>query len=110
LRAEFKTDLEEHLPQAVEEALYRIALEALNNALKHAQAQQIKVRLHQQEPQSRIVTLEITDDGVGFDLATVHQRGGVGLSTMEERAEAIGAKLKIESKAGSGSKVTVVWG
>jgi len=109
VRTEFRTDVEERLPLDVEEGLYRIAVEALNNALKHAQAQNIKVHLHQREPPGGTVTLEITDDGIGFDPATACQRGGLGLSAMEERAEAIGAMLRIESEIGSGTEMSVVW-
>jgi signal transduction histidine kinase len=112
LKTEFKTNLEERLPLDVEEGLYRIAQEALNNALKHAQARYIRVHLRQDErmrPESVRVTLEIADDGIGFDPATACQRGGLGLSAMEERAEAIGAMLRIESEVGSGTKVVVTW-
>jgi signal transduction histidine kinase len=112
LRTEFKTDVEEHLPLDVEEGLYRIVLEALNNALKHAQARNIKVHLRQDE-RTRLepvrVTLEIADDGIGFDPATACHQGGLGLPAMEERAEAIGAMLRIESEVGSGTKVVVTW-
>jgi signal transduction histidine kinase/ligand-binding sensor domain-containing protein len=104
LRTDFKTDMEKRLPLDVEEALYRIALEALNNALKHAQAENVAVHLRQDE---QAITLEIADDGIGFDLATARERGGMGLSAMEERAAALGAKLEIESRIGSGTKVAV---
>jgi GAF domain-containing protein/anti-sigma regulatory factor (Ser/Thr protein kinase) len=108
VRTEFKTDVEERLPLDVEEGLYRIALEALNNALKHAQAQNIKVYLRQQEPPRGAVTLEVADDGIGFDLATARQRGGLGLSAMEERASELGATFAIESETGNGCRVVVV--
>jgi signal transduction histidine kinase len=113
LRTEFKTNLEERLPPDVEEGLYRIALEALNNALKHAQARDIKIHLRQDEPrrtESTGLTLEIADDGVGFDLATARERGGLGLLAMEERTAELGAKLEIESGGGVGTTVMVVWG
>ena len=54
------------------------------------------------------VTLEIADDGIGFDLARARQGGGMGLRGMEERATAIGASLAIESTAGKGTTVRVV--
>jgi signal transduction histidine kinase len=112
LRTEFKTNLEERLPPDVEEGLYRIALEALNNALKHAQARTIKVHLRQDErtqTEPVRVTLEIADDGIGFDLATAPERGGMGLSAMEERAAELGATLAIESGTGNGCRVVFVW-
>jgi len=112
LKTEFKTNLEERLPADVEEGLYRITLEALNNALKHAQARSIKVHLRQDErtrTEPARVTLEIADDGIGFDLATAPERGGMGLSAMEERAAELGATLAIESGTGNGCRVVVVW-
>jgi signal transduction histidine kinase len=109
LRTEFRTDLEARLPLDVEEGLYRIALEALNNALKHARAQNINVYLRQQDPPQGTVALTITDDGAGFDPATARQQGGLGLLAMKERAEAIGAALNIGSETGNGTKVSVVW-
>jgi signal transduction histidine kinase len=112
LRTEFKTNLEERLPPDVEEGLYRIALEALNNALKHAQARNIKVHLRQDEPgrtEPARVTLEIADDGIGFDLATARERGGLGLSAMEERAAELGGRLTVESTPGSGTRIMAVW-
>ncbi len=112
LRTEFKTNLEQRLPPDVEEGLYRIVLEALNNTLKHALARNIRIHLCQDEPErakpSR-VTLEIADDGAGFDLAMASERGGLGLSAMEERAAELGAKLEIESTRGVGTSVMVVW-
>jgi signal transduction histidine kinase len=110
LRTEFKTNLEEQLPPDVEERLYRIALEALNNALKHAQARDIKVLLYQDEPERTEparVTLEIADNGVGFDLATTRERGGMGLSAMEERAAELGGRFTVESELGKGTSVRV---
>ncbi len=112
LRTEFKTDLKERLPPDVEEGLYRIAQEVLNNVLKHAQAHYIQVHLRQDErkwPDPVRVTLEIADDGIGLDPATAGQRGGLGLPAMEERAEAIGATLRIESELDGGTRVVVTW-
>jgi signal transduction histidine kinase len=109
LKTAFTTDLEARLPLDVEEGLYRIALEALNNTLKHAQAQKILVHLHQPTPPAGAVTLEVVDDGVGFDPARAHERGGLGLQAMQERAAALGGHLTIWSKSGSGTRITVVW-
>jgi signal transduction histidine kinase len=109
LRTEFKTDLEERLPLDVEEGLYRIALEALNNALRHAGAQNIKVHLRQEGPPGGAATLEVTDDGMGFDPATVHERGGLGLAAMDERAAALGGQLTVWSEPGSGTQIRAVW-
>jgi signal transduction histidine kinase len=105
LRTEFQTNLEERLPPDVEEGLYRIAQEALNNALKHAQAGSIGVHLRQEGP---TLTLEIADDGIGFDPAAASERGGVGLPAMQERAVELGVRLTVDSAPGSGTRITAV--
>jgi signal transduction histidine kinase len=92
------------LPLDIEDTLYRIAQEALNNALKHAHARNIMVRLSQDEGS---VTLEIRDDGIGFDPVIAGEGGGVGLSMMQERAEELGAQLTVDSGRGAGTRVLV---
>jgi len=92
------------LSPELEEGLYRVAQEALNNVLKHARASQVTVSLHQHQDS---VYLEIADDGVGFDLATARDRGGFGLRCMEERTAELGGKLQVKSSLGEGTKVKV---
>jgi signal transduction histidine kinase len=94
------------LPPDVHVALYRIAQEALNNVVRHARASQAMVRLRRFPPAS--VELHISDDGRGFDPASVPP-DHLGLDIMRERAEAIGATLKIDSQPGHGTQITVVW-
>jgi signal transduction histidine kinase/ligand-binding sensor domain-containing protein len=106
LETEFRFDGELSLDSEVEEALFRIAQEALNNVLKHAQARRVTVSLSQEE---QSVTLEIADDGTGCDPSRARRSGGMGLRGMEERAAEIGARLEIGSAAGSGTQVRVVW-
>jgi signal transduction histidine kinase/ligand-binding sensor domain-containing protein len=106
LETEFHLAGELSLDSQVEEALFRIAQEALNNVLKHAQARRVAVSL---SPTGQSVTLEIADNGIGSDPTTTGRRGGLGLRGMEERAAEIGARLEIESAAGSGTLVRVVW-
>jgi signal transduction histidine kinase len=106
LKTEFRVEGEDRLPPDVEEGLYRIAMEALNNTLKHAHARSITVSLHL-EPVAAV--LEIADDGVGFDPAKAGERGGMGLRGMVERAEELGGRLTVESKPGSGTLITVEW-
>ena len=105
------------LPDDVQIALYRIAQEALNNVVKHAQASQVDVGLSCTSPpqaegrpagQGRHVELCVRDDGLGFDPGTVSQ-DHLGLGIMHERAESIHARLEIESEPGGGTQVTVVW-
>jgi signal transduction histidine kinase/ligand-binding sensor domain-containing protein len=92
-------------PPAVQIALYRIAQEALNNVAKHAEASRVTVRL---ECQPGLVTLSITDDGQGFNIASI-PADRLGLEIMRERAAAIDAQLKIESQPGDGTQVRVLW-
>jgi signal transduction histidine kinase len=92
------------LSPEVEEGLYRIAQEALNNALKHAMASSVSVHLRGNQ---RIVVLEIADDGTGFDPDRVRERGGFGLRSMEERVARLGGKLTVQSKPGAGTTVRV---
>jgi signal transduction histidine kinase/ligand-binding sensor domain-containing protein len=106
LETEFNVAGQIRLRSEVEEALFRIAQEALNNMLKHAQAHHVAVSLGQDE---HSVTLEIADDGTGFDPTRALRSGGLGLRGMEERAAEIGARLEIESAAGSGTTVRVIW-
>jgi signal transduction histidine kinase len=95
------------LPTSVEEALYRIAQEALNNALKHAAATSTTVRV---SAQGGRIELEVIDNGGGFDLEAVGGKGGMGLVGMRERAEKVGGTLTILSRPGEGTRVKVAVG
>jgi len=99
---------EVELPAAVEETLYRIAQEALNNALKHGQPSSVTVTLRIEGPLAdRRVEIEIVDDGSGFDAGAVDGAGGMGLVSMRERAEKVGGTLTIRSAPGKGTTVRV---
>jgi PAS domain S-box-containing protein len=90
-----------------ETALFRIAQEALNNVVKHAQVTQATVTLEASEERVRMI---IADDGVGFDpasLETTNETPHWGLLTMRERAQAIGARWCVESSPGQGTRVVV---
>lgn len=90
-------------PEA-KEALYRVAQEALNNIVKHAQARKVHLRLQQQEGR---VELEIRDDGVGFDSLREYP-GHLGLVSMRERIERLGGSFWLESATGAGTTVRAV--
>jgi signal transduction histidine kinase len=100
----FQTHLDGRLAPDVEEGLYRIAQEALNNTLRHADASRVGIRLWQN---GRTVTLEIQDDGVGFEPGQDGQRGGFGLRGMAERAARLGGELKVDSRPGQGTRIAV---
>jgi signal transduction histidine kinase len=104
LETQLNVEGEGRLPPDVEEGLYRIAVEALNNALKHAQARRVTISLRL-EPQAAV--LQVADDGVGFDLAAAQESGGLGLRGMEERAERMGGVLTVKSEPGMGTTVHV---
>jgi signal transduction histidine kinase len=89
-------------PKAWEGDLFCIITEALNNSLKYAQAHQIDITLCGNVTN---FTLDIRDDGAGFDQAQ-GSNGGMGLKTMAERAERLGGKLIVESQPGSGTHLT----
>jgi signal transduction histidine kinase len=104
LKTTLKYDLAGRLPAAIEEGLYRIAQEALNNVLKHAHARTITVSLSQGD---KLVTMEIADDGIGFEPERVKGQGGMGLHAMQERAAAFGGHLAVISKPGEGARVVM---
>ncbi|MEJ2735559.1 MAG: PAS domain-containing protein [Anaerolineae bacterium] len=104
LQTEIRVEGERRLPLAVEEELFRIAIEALNNVIKHANAQQVIVDLSFEEGDT---WLEITDDGVGFDPIAVRGCGGRGLLGIEERAHRIQGSLAIDSTPGHGTTLRV---
>jgi len=104
LQTEMHVDGEQQLPPSTEEELYRIALEVLNNVVKHAKAQRVLVHVRFD---GQRVLLEISDDGTGYDPAKVQESGGIGLRGMKERAQRINGKLEIVTALGKGTTVRV---
>lgn len=104
LQARLVADHVGALPAPVEQALYRIAQEALNNALKHARAGQITLELRREAGR---LALEIADDGAGFDPAAAHETGGVGLRGIAERVAGVGGAFALESAPGEGTRLRV---
>lgn len=104
LQTEIRVDGGRRLPLSVEEDLYRIALEALNNVVKHAQAQHVTLYLRFDDQH---VCLEISDDGMGYDASKARESGGMGLRGMEERAQRINGRLEIISAPGKGTTLKV---
>jgi len=81
-------------------AVYRVAQEAIGNALRHSGAGHVTVNLYRRQ---RSAVLEVIDDGSGFDPSAPH--AGLGLTSMRERARSVGGKLTITSARGTGTKV-----
>lgn len=88
------------LSEREREAVVRIASEAVTNAARHSGADTLRIYLERLDAGVR---LGIIDDGVGFD--ETQPRAGYGLITMKDRAEALGGKLRIESRRGAGTRV-----
>jgi signal transduction histidine kinase len=100
-------DTQPRLASRVETALFRITQEALANVARHAQADEVILRLDKRGDR---ICLEIEDDGVGFapeGLAPSQQERSWGLINMRERAEAVGGSFTIESSLGEGTKISV---
>jgi signal transduction histidine kinase/ligand-binding sensor domain-containing protein len=92
-----------HLTHEVQGSLFRIAQEAVANALKHGDPRRVEVRLRYQE---RAVELTVSDDGPGFDAREEPGAGHFGLVGMRERAAKVGAILVVDSRPGEGTRVT----
>lgn len=102
LEAAFKWRVKALLDSKVEEALYGIAQEALNNVVKHSRAHNVTVHLVQS---GQTLIMKIEDDGVGFDPGQT--QGGLGLKTMQERAVSLNSALQIHTSPGSGTTIII---
>ena len=91
----------EHLPPAVARAAFFVCVEAVTNALKHAEARRIDVELEGDDDELRFT---VADDGAGFDVA--HARDGFGLTAAADRLAALGGRLEVRSSPGTGTLVT----
>jgi signal transduction histidine kinase len=102
-RVEFTSCQMRALPAAQEEAVLRVAQEALHNALRHASATAVTVRL---EGRGRGAVLKVTDDGCGFDPSVVRSAGRhLGLVSMRDRASGAGGSLTVQSEPGKGTVI-----
>jgi signal transduction histidine kinase len=93
----------DNLPAEVEHSFYRIAQEALENVVRHANAQVLRVKLKKKDQK---LTLTIADDGKGFEPRVISEEQ-LGLRGMRERAELIGARLYVESQPSQGTTLTL---
>ena len=102
--------IEDELGMGKQGVVFAIVEEAVNNARKYAQAENIWVRLR--TIQDDIAVLEIQDDGLGFDIdaidASYEKRGSLGLVNMRERTELINGIFSIDSEVGEGSRIQVI--
>lgn len=109
VRAGIKTDLiiarDFHVEPELEEVLYQVVQESLNNALKHARATEVTVEITRES--NGCVFLWVRDNGRGFDWETAVSAGGLGLTSMRERVEAIGGTISYSSHPGEGTAIAV---
>jgi signal transduction histidine kinase len=90
------------LPRDVEDALYHIALEALNNIVKHAESKAATIQFTGTDES---ITMEISDEGKGFDIDLLQR--GLGLRNMRERGQMLDSEVIVQSNPGEGTRVTV---
>lgn len=91
-----------NIPESLELELYSIISEALNNSLRHSGARSIWVRIRSAV---HMISVEVEDNGKGFELGSINQ-GGMGLTSMNERARKLGGNLTVYSKEGKGTRIS----
>lgn len=104
LQTRIQVDDVSDLPVDVEQLLYRVTQEALNNVVKHARAGAVTVQISTVDDD---VELQVIDDGIGFDVDSVRNMGGMGLSGIRERVQGANGVVKIDSTPGAGTTITV---
>ncbi len=95
----------DRLPALVEEGLFYMAYEALNNSLKHAAATKTTVSLRAIDG---VVELQVVDNGKGFDIQSASEAGGMGLTNLKDRAQKLKAQLEITSTPEKGTSIKIV--
>jgi signal transduction histidine kinase len=98
------TDLPERILSDASLCFYRIAQEALHNIGKHAKASSIALIL---SGSPDAITLQIRDNGVGFEPSKPETHTGVGLRSMQERASSLGGEFSLKTEPGKGTEITV---
>ena len=93
------------MPQDISLCLFRVAQEALHNAVKYSGTNQFNVQLLGMED---CVQLVVSDAGVGFDVEAAKRNRGLGLVSMQERVHLVHGTLSVESQAGKGTKILAV--
>ena len=104
LHVDLQLECDQVLPLDVQDELFRVILEGLNNVVKHARARHVKIQMVGQDGCCRLV---LEDDGCGFDVSTASRYGGYGLKTIRERLQQIGGTLTVRSEPGAGSTLEI---
>ena len=101
-------DIDSSVPRDAQVIVYRIVQQALTNAARHSDANEVSLRVTRERDRIRFV---VEDDGQGFDMSQVvavgPAHGGLGLATMQERASMVGGSLEVWSAPGKGTRVTL---
>jgi len=92
------------LDPVIETAIYRVVQESLHNVAKHAKAQNVEIHL---ERKGEMLKLKIEDDGVGIRAVANPARPTFGLAGMQERVSTLGGQMKVSSRPGEGTKITI---
>jgi signal transduction histidine kinase len=95
-------DVPGYLPKDISLCLFRIAQEALHNAVKYSGVREFKVELYRVADELHLV---VADKGEGFDVQEARRKGGLGLLSMQERIHLVHGKLNVESAPGLGTRV-----
>lgn len=105
-RLSFSSEMQEghERSEAIDKALYRASQEMLNNALRHAQAEQIELALIEEKHD---ILLEVRDDGKGFYQENGRPSRGSGVQSLKERMEALGGSCEVRSEPGKGTWIRV---
>lgn len=104
LSLELPPNLEKLAPD-VEQCIFRVAQESLENIVRHAEARHISIQLKREDPR---LVLTISDDGQGFDPAQVDAQKHFGLKGLHERVEMFSGELQIHSQAGKGTTIRLI--
>jgi len=94
------------IPQTTSVTIYRIIQELLNNTIKHANAKNVLVQLHQSR-QEKLLAITVEDDGDGFDTNLLKHAGGMGWLNIQNRVEFLKGKIDLQSAPGKGTSVMI---
>jgi two-component system sensor histidine kinase DegS len=97
------TGIERRLESYIEVMIFRAIQELLNNAVRHSQASMIKVQVDMSDTHVKVI---VDDNGKGFDVGLVDERGNMGMKLIRERAEMLGGYMEVDSVIGQGSRIT----
>jgi signal transduction histidine kinase len=97
-----ETRVPKHLPKDLSLCLFRVAQEALHNAVKYSGATQFAVALFATEDEVQLV---VRDGGAGFDVEEAKKNRGLGLVSMQERINLVHGRFAVDSKPGNGTRV-----